>query len=497
MLRRYHTHLLLRFGSGATYLLASSACFGNGWISGVNAFRQTPDFFVTFAAIVSIEWLIVWRSCRTLGALGALWRVVLINIVSSLGGDVLFRLGWQPASPVVWKQAIPFFLLTIALELPLLIVLLRNSSHSAQKAGFVAILANVASYALLVTIDRPVREGWLRRLAESDRQIIQQWTNTQMLTEATGCIYGTESSGGLHRLRYFSFAEHRWHSIPNSPALHPNFWHVEGDLLAFLTYGEMDSFESVKLTTLPGCSTIRDLRLPPRACRCHGGWDVAIAPDRSKLAVLVPVSEIQGRLSGSTYWELGYACLLVVFNIATGESSVCPRKAIHSLCWMPDSKEVLFHSLPDGNLNEFEALSKDWKRKYVDGKPDNPFLHPPLFAYRPATGQVQQFHSLEWPQLAADAHKLLFRIGSNALGLMDAHGEQHAIPLGQIGRVLPTAVAPDARFALAPLILSPAAGYWGYPAIVDLNAPSKRYYFGPFLYRIVWARTPAGNDPKP
>jgi hypothetical protein len=33
-------------------LLFPAACSSNGWISGVNAFRRTPDFFVLFAAIV-------------------------------------------------------------------------------------------------------------------------------------------------------------------------------------------------------------------------------------------------------------------------------------------------------------------------------------------------------------------------------------------------------------------------------------------------------------
>src|SRR5262245_34997376 len=177
-------------------LLSPSVCWANGWISGVNAFRTTPDFYVIFAAIVAVEWIVLWRALRTMGTFGALWRVLAINAASSGAGDILFRIGWAPSSGTVWVQAIPFFFLTVAIELPLLLLLLRKWGAGWRLVSLIALAANVASYALLVAIDRPVRQAWLSRIWADNQKIVRQWTNTQMFSKAKGRLYATESANG-------------------------------------------------------------------------------------------------------------------------------------------------------------------------------------------------------------------------------------------------------------------------------------------------------------
>jgi hypothetical protein len=90
-------HATARYGLGLVWFVMPSVCCANGWVSGVNAFRQTPEFYVIFTAIVIVEWAILWFCFRPLGSLGSFWRVLLVNTISSLAGDLLFRLGW--ASP--------------------------------------------------------------------------------------------------------------------------------------------------------------------------------------------------------------------------------------------------------------------------------------------------------------------------------------------------------------------------------------------------------------
>lgn len=472
-------------------VLIPSICSANGWVSGVNAFRQTPEFHFIFAAIVLVETVVLWLWLRPLPCPAVLWRVLVLNAVSSLAGDALFRLGWAPSSGNLWKQAVPFFLLTVALECPLTRLLFRKTLRSWKRTMLVSISANVASYALLIAIDRPVREAWLNNLRRQDRQILAQWTNTQMLAEAPGRIYATESSPGRpHRLKYFDFADRRWHSVSNSPSIDPRYWHVEGDMLAYRTYGEQASRGLVKLTTLPDCASVRDLRLPETSYRYDSGWDVAISPDRTKLAVLVPLHEIQAPLSASSYQALGKTCRLVVFDLASGEMSLCPRKASYTLCWLPDSQTVLFHSLRDEKLHEFTTLPKGWKKDYDLRKPDHPFMQPHLFAYRPGTGVVEPFADAPSTSVAAGANRLALGSGTDALELLNLiDNSRSRVTLGTVGRFGELTLSPDGRFALVPLVLNPSVSYWGHPTIVELNEPSRRYYFGPTIYRVVWART--------
>jgi hypothetical protein len=481
------------------FVLAPSCCRANGWISGVNAFRQTPDFFLLFAAIVLVESIVFWLWFKPIRGLPVLWRVVVLNAASSLAGDALFRLGLAPASGDLWKQAIPFFFLTIAVECPLMPLLLPKPRPGWKRIVTAGVTINMLSYALLLAIDRPVRHAWLNQLRSRDLQVLAQWTNSQMLAEAPGRIYATGSAPGEpHRLKYFDFADLQWHSVSNSPSIDPRHWHVEGNLFAFLTYGQESTRGVVRLTTLPDCATIRDLRLPATSWRYDSGWDVAISPDRTKLAVLVPSHEIQGPLSGSSYQVLGKTCRLAVFDIATGEMSICPRQASHTLCWLPDSRAVLFHSLREEKLHELTTLPKGWKKKYDPRKPDSPFQQTPLFAFRIGTGVVEPFRDLPAPRLAADANRLAFASGTDALGLLDlASDTTSQIILGPMGGGTALTLSPDARFALVPLVLNRPVSYWGHPTIVDLSDPSRRFYFGPIPYRVLWARTAARPPTHP
>src|SRR5262245_12294468 len=142
-------------------LLSPSVCLANGWVSGVNAFRHTPHFYFIFAAIVLVESLVLWLWLKPVKALPLLGLVILLNGVSSLAGDGLFRLGWAPCSGTLWKQAVPFFFLTIALEGPLASVIFRRCGNTWNRTALAILSTNVASYALLMAIDRPVREAWL------------------------------------------------------------------------------------------------------------------------------------------------------------------------------------------------------------------------------------------------------------------------------------------------------------------------------------------------
>jgi hypothetical protein len=470
-------------------LLFPCPCLANGWVSGVNAFRRTPDFYVIFPAIIAIEWIVLARALPAIRPLGACWRVVVFNAASSLAGDILFRIGWAPSSAIVWLQAIPFFFLSVAIELPVLRLLLRKDLHAWPYFSSVIVTANLASYALLLAIERPVREAWLQRLFIADQKVIRQWTNTQMFATATGCLYATESTpGGPHRLRYFDFKNQRWHSLSNSPALNPNVWDVKGNLLAFQTYADPSSRHVVRVTTLPDCTSIREFQLPSTNNNFAGGGEVALSPDRKKLAVLVPTHEIKAPLWGSAYRVPGRSCLVVVYDLATGERSICPRKALHTICWMPDSDRLLFHSLHDDTVLALEILPKTWqKRRKLDDPQHDPFARPPRFSYHPATGRVTALPDTAGRLITAQADRLICWSNSLLTVLNLTNGTRINFNAAAISQFTPPTVSPDNRFALVSFRLNPFTSYMGYPAIVNLENLSERFYLGPLFYHRVWA----------
>ena len=478
-------------------LLSSGVCCANGWVSGVNAFRTTPDFYFIFAAIIAVEWIVLWRMLRSMGVLGALWRALAINAASSAAGDILFRIGWAPSSGTVWLQAISFFFLTVAIELPFLLLLLRRSAHGWRLISLVVLAGNVTSHALLVAIDRPVRQAWLSRVFSHDQMIVRQWTNTQMFGEAKGRLYATESANGgpPHRLRYFNFSEQRWESISNSPAVHPNVWDVEGNLLAYQTYGEASSGNVIRVTTLPQCHPIHELKLPSNGYRSTGGGEIAFSPDGKKLAVLAPMHEIQIPLSGSSYRVYGRSCLVVVYDLATGKHAICPRRALHTIRWLADSERLLFHAPADENLLGSETLPKPLQKQYdLDDPEKNPFARPEVFSYRYATDEVTSAPEITARMVGVQGNHVTCWSNASLIMLNFTNQTRRILTLDTISPFSGPVVSPDNHFAVLSFQLNRFTSLHGYLAIVDLENPSQRYHLGRLFYRLDWTTT--GIEPS-
>jgi hypothetical protein len=288
-------------------------------------------------------------------------------------------------------------------------------------------------------------------------------------------------------LRFFSFSDRRWYSVSNSPALDPNLWDIRGNLLAFQTYGEASSRQIVRVTTLPDCSPIREFQLPQTDYKYADGGELAISPDGKKLAVLVPVHEIQAPLSGSSYRVPGRSCVVVVYDLATGERTDCPRRALHTLCWMPDSARLLFHSLADQNLLGTEKLPKGWRKQYDFDNPEkNPFARPPVFSYLPTTGQVTAAPDFTEQLVTAQAQQIILSSNASLIVLNLTNGTRRHLRLSELSQFTAPVVSPDNRFAVMRFRLNPFTSYLGYPTIVDLENPSQRYYLGQLFYRLEW-----------
>ena len=481
-MKRY-AHILM----AAFLTLWPSLVWANGLIPAVNAYRNTPAFWFVFTVVVLIESVCVRLWLRPIHMASALWRVLVLNAVSSFAGYLLMRSPLRPGFMYVWQQAIPLFFLTVCVELPLLLLFFRRSAASRRSKLLLGIGVNVMSYAFLILAEGPVESVWLDRLRAADRRVLEQWVDTEMLSDAPGLIYGTESGPGLpHRLRYFDPREQAWHSMRDCPPIDPRYWDIEGDVVAFKHYQEEGySYRDVTVRRLPSFDVLAEISVT-NAVNSQSGWGLQVSPDRTKLAVLVPLHEISAPLRGSSYRCFGMTSELVVYDITTGTSvGTCPRKAFRgSLCWLPDSQGILFSSLRDEDLNDLTMLGKDWKRKYPDA--DKQFSDAPTYAYYLKSNSVEYFGEMTSVHLAAQAGRLAYATGTDTICLLDpTTGKTNTVHVGRLGYRGIT-ISPDGRLAVAHCTLTHPLAYLGYPTIVDLADPERRHYIEGFDYRLDW-----------
>ena len=397
------------------------------------------------------------------------------------------RSPFRPDFTYVWQQAIPFFFLTLCVELPLFLVLFRGSSTSWRRKLLLGTVANVLSYAFLILAERPVESIWLDRLRAADRGVLAQWVDTEMLSDASGLIYGTESGPGLpHRLRYFAPPEQRWHSMRECPPIDPRYWDVEDDVVAFKHYQEGKySCRDITVCQLPSFDILAEITVT-NAINSQSGWELKVSPDKTKIAVLLPLHEISAPLRGSSYLCFGMACELVVYDISTTSTPVgiCPRKALRNLCWLPDSQSVFFSSLRDEELHALTMLGRDWKKEYPDA--DKQFSDAPTYVYNVKNGTVEYFGEMSSVQLVAQTGRLAYTMGRDTICLLNPKtGETNTVHVGRLGYRGIT-ISPEGGLAVAYFTLAHPLAYLGYPAIVDLSDPERRHYIAGFDYRLDW-----------
>ncbi len=262
-MRRY-PHIL----TASALALYPSLALANGLIPAINAYRNTSAFYFVFTGVILFEALCVRLWLRRPHFALVLWRVVVLNAVSSFAGYLLVRSPLRPDFTYVWQQAIPFFFLTLCVELPLVLVLFMRHDVSWKKRLLIGTVANLLSYVFLIAAERPIETVWLERLRADDRQTLSQWVDLEMLASASGRIYGTESGGyhraPSHRLRFFDLQDRKWHSMTNCLPIHPGFWDVEGNVFAHRHFNEDGySHQDITVRRLP------DFRTSP----CHPTGD--------------------------------------------------------------------------------------------------------------------------------------------------------------------------------------------------------------------------------
>jgi hypothetical protein len=258
-------------------------------------------------------------------------------------------------------------------------------------------------------------------------------------------------------------------------------------MLAFQTYGESSSGKIVYVTQLPDCATTREFKLPANNYNSAGGGELAISPDRKKVAVLVPLHEMRFPLSDSSYRVPGRSCLLVVYDLVSGTNATCKRRVLRGICWSPDSAQVYFHSLSDEQVLSREIAPKGWQKQFdFDDREQNEFFRPPLFSYRLSDGQVSLVAQRAGELVRAHQHAILLSSNDCLVTLSLTNGPHRQLQLGTFDHHRGSVISPDGNFAVASFRLNPFTSYLGYPSIVDLRNPKNRFYLGRVMYRVDW-----------
>jgi hypothetical protein len=194
-------------------------------------------------------------------------------------------------------------------------------------------------------------------------------------------------------------------------------------------------------------------------------------------------------------------CDLAVYEISKGRLiGLYPRKPLWGLCWITDSRGVLFTSLRNETLHDKPLLDRGWQTIFPDAQ--KVFSDAPTYRFDIETGAVTFFGEMTSLCLAAEAEKLAYPCEPDSVVTFDpVTGETNQVQIGQLSD-RETNLSPDARFALVCLTLrTPTLGP-RYPIIVSLTEPQRRYYLDGFYYRLDWttevedpAILPAGASP--
>lgn len=485
------------------FALVPLAALANGVTPILNLFhRETwlPAAVVTVVIILTEAVLLRWR-LRPLGFRAVLWRAGVINFASSAAASLILVAMMDGPFFLMASLTLllPLFVITLAVEIPLLRRLFRPISLTWGRATALGLWINLASYAIVLLLEIGLFVGGISYAQHLDKRNVQQWQNPQLLGRANGVIYSTRSDKGEHGLRVFDPQTGLRSNLTNCPSLDPNIWDVRQQVCAFVPGNSGDWRQrALVIAQLPdfavtreiGTSTFTDVHTNA-AHAWQGVTDVAVSPDARLLAVLFRYSDAVAYKDQSSYFELGSKCRLMVLDIASGEviDRASRWASDRGLCWLPDSQSVLFPSFDDERLYEVTKAEVKGGTSYGIGHaPDQRFARG-IYAFHLDTRKVVRFADGHSPSLAVRSGRILVT-DDKVLKLLDLSGQE--VRRFEIDRIKPgkIVVSPDGTMVLAQLQRH-SPFHWGSPlALIDLDSPPTRHLLDEWsAYRLVWPDT--------
>lgn len=483
----------------AFLLLAPAIVFADGVSPVLNFFHKDtwiPASIVTLVIILLESALLRWR-IKGMPFTGVLWRSFLFNAASSLTGSVLLIV-FSKDSFVMWDSmsfVFPLFLITLLTEIPLLHVLFKNVPLSWKRAVILGSGINVASYAAVFIIEIGLLVGWLSYARHLDQKELTKWNNPDLLKQASGLIYATELFRSKHGLRVYDPLQPEWTTLTNCPSLDPNKWDVEGETCAFIQLTEGD-WKNVRLVVaqLPDFKTVLDLSPTQFANAAFDNWqgveELAVSPDQTKLAILFRQTDAVAAKNRSSYFDLGGKCKLIILDILSGqEIARASRWASKSgLCWLADSRRVLFPSLDDESLYRTTMAEVHGSTSYGIGYARDDRFKQGLYVFDIESGETARFADDGAPSLAVETGAILVQ-DQSGLVLLNSAGEiQEQIKDSRVG-FRGAVVSPSGEMILAEVWRHSPFLFGGRLILYHKTAPELRHMLDDgFAYRFDWTR---------
>ena len=457
-----------------------------------------PASIVTLVIILVEGGLLRWRIKQiTFG--GALWRSAVINIASSAIGSILL-LAFGRDSYFMWDTmglVFPLFMITLATEIPLLHFLFKQLPMTWGRACNLGIGINLASYAVVFVMEIGFLAGFISYAGHLDRKELAEWQNPTLLKQVTGTIYATTGDKGTHvGLRVFDPQAQTWILLTNCPSVDAYQWDVKGQVCAFVRQNTGDvKATPLVISRLPDFSVLHEIGFDQfmdhkfdNPDNWQGITDLALSPNAKYLAILFAYTDAVAFKDDASYYNLGRKCRLIVIDVDSGkEITRAPRWASDSgLCWLPESRMVLFPSFDDEKLYEATKSEVRGSTSYGVGYAKGGQFARSIFAFNLDTGGVARFSDGCNPSLAARKRQILV-CDNSTLRLLDLLGQEKMrieVPhLGYRGAV----VSPDGTLILAEIRRHFPFNPRGNLTLVALTSPSTRHILsGDLSYKYEW-----------
>jgi hypothetical protein len=354
----------------ACLFLQPSTCRADAISPLINVFtpgRAIPSSILTIL-IILVEAFLLHKWIKTVPFKLNLWRSTIMNIASSAAGSVAVltvardRLFWDLSG-----FFFPMFLLTLAIETPLLWFLYRRDSIAWPRAAKLSFGINVISYAFVFISQIALIFIFAGYGSFIDNHAMSKWADRTLLKGEDGYIYASDDVRTDNNyktiLKRYDISTNTWKEVVSlgKHGIHANVWDVRGDFLACINQDDLwNNKYQLLIFNLSSLTTITSIKGQFRTVR--------FSPDLSKIAVLEYERQAGAPKDANSYFMLGDACRLKIFDVKSGKLiAEAPRMAIdQGLTWLNDSQHIVFSSLKDEKLFRNENFpSQGFGRGYA------------------------------------------------------------------------------------------------------------------------------------
>jgi hypothetical protein len=324
----------------------------------INVF--TPDTAIPASIltvlIILIEALLLWKWIKPVSFRLSLWRSAIINVASSAAGSVVVlvffrdKLEWGMSGLII----LMFFILTLAIETPLLKILYRNLGDSLSwvRTAKISFGINLISYLFVLIFPFILLFAYSIYGSIADSMHIKKWTDISLLNNESGYIYTLDHNDSGKNMKYvleqYDVEKRTWKRIEPASGwekgIRSSAWDVRGNIIACII--EPEDWTSPQLSILNTASYTPIFKI-------NGNFkEIRISPDMKKLAAIEHVREAIAPKDKESYFSIGSACKLRIYDINSGKLIYeAPRWALNEgLSWGKDSTTVFFTSFRDEHL---------------------------------------------------------------------------------------------------------------------------------------------------